>query len=222
MNTVMIFENVSYWYSDQQSILNKINISFEKGKFYSIVGASGSGKTTFLSLASGLDHPKEGKIYYEDRNLQKIGLSRYRNECVSIIFQGYNLLNYMTALQNVVTAMEIKKIKAKNKKEIALKMLNRVGLNEDQANKKVLHLSGGQQQRVAIARALVSESDLIIADEPTGNLDEETSKEIIELMRDIVQTEQKTLIMVTHSKELANQTDIVYEVKKHQLKQIKA
>ncbi len=221
MNTVMTFNDVSYWYSDQKLILKKINLSFEKGKFYSIVGASGSGKTTFLSLAAGLDQPKEGQIYYEDRPLQKIGLSRYRNECVSIIFQGYNLLNYMTALQNVITAMEIKKIKAKNKKEIALKMLNRVGLSEDQANKKVLHLSGGQQQRVAIARALVSESDLIIADEPTGNLDEETSQEIIELMRDIVQKEQKTLIMVTHNKELASQTDIVYEVKKKQLNQVK-
>ena len=221
MNTVIKFEDVSYWYSDQKSILKKVNVEFEKGKFYSIVGASGSGKTTFLSLAAGLEQQKEGNIYYNDKNIQKIGLSKYRNQYVSIIFQGYNLLNYMTALQNITTAMEIKNIKVKNKKEIALEMLARVGLNEEQANKKVLQLSGGQQQRVAIARALVSNSDLIIADEPTGNLDEETSQEIIELMRDIVNKEQKTIIMVTHNKELAQQTDVLYEVKKRELQQIK-
>ncbi len=221
MSAVMTFQNVSYWYEDKKSILNKLNISFEQGKFYSIVGASGSGKTTFLSLAAGLDDTKEGQIFYQDQDLKKIGLSKYRNQCVSIIFQGYNLLTYMTALQNVVTAMEIKKIKAKHKKEIALKMLARVGLDEEQANKKVLHLSGGQQQRVAIARALVSDANLIIADEPTGNLDEETSQEIMMLMKDIVKQEQKTLIMVTHNKELAEQTDEVYEVKKRQLNRIK-
>ncbi len=221
MSAVMTFQNVSYWYEDKKSILNKLNISFEQGKFYSIVGASGSGKTTFLSLAAGLDDTKEGQIFYQDKDLKKIGLSKYRNQCVSIIFQGYNLLTYMTALQNVVTAMEIKKIKAKHKKEIALKMLARVGLDEEQANKKVLHLSGGQQQRVAIARALVSDANLIIADEPTGNLDEETSQEIMMLMKDIVKQEQKTLIMVTHNKELAEQTDEVYEVKKRQLNRIK-
>ena len=179
MHTLLKVKDVTYWYEKDQVILDNIDLEFEKGKYYAIVGSSGSGKTTLLSLISGLDSTKEGDIVYKDDTLKNIGLENYRNKYVSIIFQGYNLLNYMTAIQNITSAMSIKGIKKEDNKEYAIKMLKRVGLTEEQAFQKVLTLSGGQQQRVAIARALCCENDLIIADEPTGNLDSDTADEII-------------------------------------------
>ncbi|MCE9656704.1 ABC transporter ATP-binding protein [Clostridium celatum] len=221
MEEILKFEGVSYSYDNSKLILDNIDVSFTKGKFYTIIGASGSGKTTFLSLASGLDTQKSGNIFYNNSNLKEIGLERYRNKYASIIFQGYNLLNYMTAIENITSAMSIKGIKGKDNKEVALNILKRVGLTEDQAKQKVLTLSGGQQQRVAIARALCCESNLIIADEPTGNLDEETSDEIIELFKDIVYKEGKTVIMVTHNKDIAMQSDEIYTVKNKKLLKVK-
>ncbi|MDU2264847.1 MAG: ABC transporter ATP-binding protein [Clostridium celatum] len=221
MEEILRFEGVSYSYDNSKLILDNIDVSFTKGKFYTIIGASGSGKTTFLSLASGLDTQKSGNIFYNNSNLKEIGLERYRNKYASIIFQGYNLLNYMTAIENITSAMSIKGIKGKDNKEVALNILKRVGLTEDQAKQKVLTLSGGQQQRVAIARALCCESNLIIADEPTGNLDEETSDEIIELFKDIVYKEGKTVIMVTHNKDIAMQSDEIYTVKNKKLLKVK-
>ncbi len=213
MENIITFENLCYSYDLKNNILDNINIEFEKGKFYTIVGQSGSGKTTLISLASGLDKPTKGSIKYKGKDLKKITLEKYRNKYVSIVFQGYNLLNYMTALENITSSMEIKGIKTTNNKQTALNMLKRVGITEEQANKKTLHLSGGQQQRVAIARALCSGSELIIADEPTGNLDENTSKEIIDLFKSIVKNEKKTVIMVTHDKDVARQSDETYLVK---------
>ena len=175
MSTILRFENVSYSYkheSKQQHILKNVTAEFKRGTFYTCVGPSGSGKTTFLSLASALDSPTEGQVLFEGKNIRKIGLSTFRNKHVSIVFQSYNLLPYMTALQNVLTAMEITGTQVKNKKEFALEMLQKVGISEEQSRQKVLTLSGGQQQRVSIARALSCQSELILADEPTGNLDE--------------------------------------------------
>ncbi len=220
MEELLKVENLSYWYEKDTVILDDINIEFEKGKFYSIVGTSGSGKTTFLSLISGLEHQKKGKIIFEGQDTDKIGLEKYRNKCVSIIFQGYNLLNYMNAIQNITSAMSIKGIKKENSKQYAIDMLKRVKLTEEQAKQKVLTLSGGQQQRVAIARALCCESDVIIADEPTGNLDEDTTNEIIELFKDIVYKEGKTVIMVTHDKDIAKVADEMYQVKRKKITKI--
>lgn len=220
MEELLKVENLSYWYEKDTLILDDINIEFEKGKFYSIVGTSGSGKTTFLSLISGLEHQKKGKIIFEGQDTDKIGLEKYRNKCVSIIFQGYNLLNYMNAIQNITSAMSIKGIKKENSKQYAIDMLKRVKLTEEQAKQKVLTLSGGQQQRVAIARALCCESDVIIADEPTGNLDEDTTNEIIELFKDIVYKEGKTVIMVTHDKDIAKVADEMYQVKRKKITKI--
>ncbi|MGG7076702.1 ABC transporter ATP-binding protein [Clostridium sardiniense] len=214
MNDEKILElkNVSYWYDNDNKIIEDLSVNFENGKFYTVIGPSGSGKTTFLSLISGLDKSKDGEILYKDKSIKKIGLTNYRNKYVSIIFQGYNLLTYMTALQNVISAISIKGLKVDNKKERALDMLKKVGLTEEQANQKVLTLSGGQQQRVAIARALVSETGVIIADEPTGNLDEKTSNDIIKLFRDIVEEENKCLIMVTHNNDIAKNSDETYKL----------
>lgn len=213
MESILELKNVSYWYEKDKTILDNLTVNFEKGKFYTVIGPSGSGKTTFLSLISGLDKKKNGEILYCGKNIDKIGLNNYRNKYVSIIFQGYNLLTYMTALQNVISAISIKGIKVKSQKERALEMLKKVGLTEEQCNQKVLTLSGGQQQRVAIARALVSETDVIIADEPTGNLDEKTSNEIIKIFKDIVEKENKCLIMVTHNIDITKNSDITYKVK---------
>ena len=171
MDTVLKFENVTYWYDKNTIILKNLNADFEKGKFYSIIGPSGSGKTTFLSLASGLDSCKEGKFILNDKNINDIGLGNYRKNHISIIFQNFNLLPYMTATESLVSAMKIKNIKGNNLKEQALKMLEKVGITKEQANQNVLTLSDGQQQRVSIARALLSNNDIIIAAEPTGNLD---------------------------------------------------
>ena len=217
MEKILEFKNVSYSYKQDNKVLDKINVQFNRGKFYTIIGASGSGKTTFLSLAAGLDVQNNGDILYNNKNLKEIGLEKYRNQNVSIIFQGYNLLNYMTAVENITSAMSIKGIKLENNKAKAYELLERVGLSKEQGNQKVLTLSGGQQQRVAIARALCCETDLIIADEPTGNLDEDTSKEIIDLFKDIVNQEGKTIIMVTHDKEIALQSDEILAVKQKQL-----
>ncbi|MGL4656004.1 MAG: ABC transporter ATP-binding protein [Sarcina sp.] len=219
-NSVLKFDNISYWYEDGKKILENINLDFQKGKFYTIIGPSGSGKTTFLAIASGLDIAKGGEVSYEGKLVSKIGLSKFRNKYVSIIFQGYNLLNYMSAIENVVSAMEIKGIKKSDKKKEALEMLEKVGISKEMANKKVLKLSGGQQQRVAIARALVSDSDLIIADEPTGNLDEQTSDEIIKLIKDIVKLYDKTVVMVTHNKDIAKESDEIYQLKNKKLIQV--
>lgn len=220
MTNLLQFNNVSYWYkheNKQHNILNNINIEFEKGKFYTIIGPSGSGKTTFLSLASALDVPKEGEVLYEGKDIKKIGLSKFRNKYVSIVFQSYNLLPYMTALQNVITAMEITGTTVTNKKEFALKMLESVGIEEKQARQKVLTLSGGQQQRVAIARCLCSQSALVIADEPTGNLDENTAGDIVRIFQELAHKENKCVIVVTHSNDIARISDVTVKLSKGNL-----
>ncbi|KEZ48725.1 MULTISPECIES: ABC transporter ATP-binding protein [Metabacillus] len=217
MTNLLQFENVSYWYHHENKkhvILNDISIGFNKGSFYTIVGPSGSGKTTFLALASALDLPKEGSVLYEGKTIKKIGLANFRNKHVSIVFQSYNLLPYMTALQNVTTAMEITGSKQKDKKTFALEMLTKVGITEKQARQKVLTLSGGQQQRVSIARALSCESDLIIADEPTGNLDEDTAKDIVRLFQSLAHDENKCIIVVTHDPSIAEISDVTVKLSK--------
>lgn len=213
MENILSFKNVSYAYNSNNTVLKYVNVGFKKGKFYTIVGPSGSGKTTFISLACGLDTPSSGEVLYMEDSLKNISLEKYRNKYVSIIFQGYNLLNYMSAIENITSTMSIKGIKTKNNKQFAIDMLNRVGITKEQGMQKTLTLSGGQQQRVAIARALCCNSDLIIADEPTGNLDEKTSEEIISLFKDIVKNENKTIIMVTHDNKIASMSDETYLVK---------
>lgn len=220
MSKLLEFENVSYWYKNEnkkQHILKDVNISFEKGTFYTVVGPSGSGKTTFLSLAGALDIPKAGKILYEGKDISDIGLTSFRNKYVSIVFQAYNLLPYMTGLQNILTAMEITGSTASNKKELALEMLSKVGITEKQAKQKVLTLSGGQQQRVAIARALSCQSDLIVADEPTGNLDENTAAEVIKIFENLAYEENKCVIMVTHNNDIARNSDVTIKLSKGSL-----
>lgn len=158
--TTLICENVTYQYEKGSKVLEHITTQFETGKMYAILGASGSGKTTLLSLIGGLDIPQEGKIMFHDRDISEQGLEYHRRNHVSVIFQNYNLIDYMTPIENV-------KLTAK---QDALPILKQLGLTEDEAKRNVMKLSGGQQQRVAIARTLVSNAPVILADEPTGSV----------------------------------------------------
>lgn len=214
---VLQVENVGYWYTNDRPLFQQINITFEPRKMYAILGKSGSGKTTFLSLLAGLDSPKEGQISYQGESLKQIGLQNYRKNRVSIVFQAYNLLPYLSAVDNVLTAMAISQKQSSNPKEYAYNQLAKVGISQELADKKVSQLSGGQQQRVAIVRAICCGHDLIVADEPTGNLDEQTSQEIIQLFQQLAHEQEKCIILVTHEKEVANASDEVYVLKNQQL-----
>ena len=213
-------KNIGYWYTNNPDdyLFKDVNLSFERGKIYAILGQSGSGKTTFLSLLAGLDSPKAGKIYLDDKDINKSGLSNYRKNAVSTIFQAYNLMTYMTARQNVQTALEITNTIVDNAKIEELFEL--VGIPKEMIDKPVLQLSGGQQQRVAIVRALATNHDVIIADEPTGNLDEETTQDIVNIFKDIAHQQNKTVIIVTHETAVAKETDVVFELKKKQFTQL--
>lgn len=213
-------KNIGYWYTNNPDdyLFKDVNLTFEKGKVYSILGQSGSGKTTFLSLLAGLDSPKTGQIYLDDTDINKSGLTNYRRNAVSTIFQAYNLMTYMTARQNVQTALEIANKSVDNAKIEELFEL--VGIPREMIDKPVLKLSGGQQQRVAIVRALATGHDLIIADEPTGNLDEETTQDIVSIFKEIAHQQNKTVIIVTHETAVAKETDVIFELKKKQFTQI--
>ena len=220
---VLSFENVCYHYKDgssQVNILKNASYQFEKGKIYAIVGASGSGKTTSLVLAGGLDRPKAGHILYKGIDIEKIGLTKYRKNNVSIVFQSYNLITYMNAVQNVINAMEISGIIVPNKKEYALNILKELGLSEDESQRDIRKLSGGQQQRIALARAMAKDVDLILCDEPTGNLDEETSRGIIQTFMNLAHQKNKCVIVVTHSKDFAACLDIQLKIHQGQLEKI--
>ncbi|EPY2273291.1 ABC transporter ATP-binding protein [Clostridium sporogenes] len=212
MNAVLEFKNVNYSYKDggkELVILDSVDFNFEGGKFYTILGASGSGKTTALSLASALDSPKSGEILYEGKDIKKIGLTNYRNQYIGIVFQAYNLINYMTGIQNIITAMEITKNEISDKKQKAYELIEKVGLTREEGDRSVLNLSGGQQQRVAVARALSTNAKIILADEPTGNLDGKTSIDIIKLFQKLAHEDNKCIIMVTHSLEIASMSDVI-------------
>lgn len=208
-------DNISYRYEKgAKDVLDKLNLDFDEGKIYAIVGKSGAGKTTLLSVLSSLARPTDGKILLDEQDVAKIDRYKFRSKYVGVIFQNFNLLTHLTALENVVLSMDISGKKFdRPKKEIALELLGKVGLNADEAKRRVLKLSGGQQQRVAIARALSYNPDIILADEPTGNLDGETQDEIISIFR-MLADEGKCVIIVTHSPDVAAAADVKYELKK--------
>ena len=221
MDAVLTFDKVSYYYQDgtkRINILKDADFTFEKGKTYAIVGASGSGKTTALSLASGLDKPKEGHILYKGQDIGKRGLTNYRRHDIAIVFQSYNLIMYMNAIQNVVCAMDIAHMKMKNKQKYALSILKESGLSEEECQRDIRKLSRGQQQRVAIARAIAKDVDFILCDEPTGNLDEETTRGIIQIFFELAYQKDKCVIVVTHSKELASCMDVQLKIDNQKLK----
>ncbi|RZI48488.1 ABC transporter ATP-binding protein [Lactococcus kimchii] len=207
-------ENLTYYYTNPDDYLFKdVTETFEKGTMYAILGQSGSGKTTFLSLLAGLDTAKSGTMTYDDRIIKSSNLTNYRKKTVSTVFQAYNLLTYMSAYDNVKTAIKISSVKFPDEKVAIEEALAKVGLTQDLIYKSVSKLSGGQQQRVAIARALVLNHDIIIADEPTGNLDENTTTQIVELFQKIAHDDNKIVIIVTHETDVAKASDLVYTLK---------
>ncbi len=207
-------ENLTYYYTNPEDYLFKeVTQTFAKGTVYAILGQSGSGKTTFLSLLAGLDTPKSGTMSYDDQIIKASNLTNYRKKIVSTVFQAYNLLTYMSAYDNVKTAVKISAVKFEDEKAAIEEALEKVGLTNEMIYKPVSKLSGGQQQRVAIARTLVLNHDVIIADEPTGNLDEETTAQIVELFKKIAHEDKKIVINVTHETEVANASDVVYTLK---------
>ncbi|MFK4968261.1 ABC transporter ATP-binding protein [Lactococcus garvieae] len=212
--TVLNIENLTYYYNHPEDYLfQDVTETFEAGIMYSILGQSGSGKTTLLSLLAGLDMPKSGQIKLNGEEIKSSQLTHYRKNIVSTIFQSYNLLTYMSAFENVKTALRISKVSFDDEKQAIIDSLEKVGLTEDLIYKPVSKLSGGQQQRVAIARALVLNHDIIIADEPTGNLDENTTLQIVELFKKIAHEDHKLVIIVTHETEVAQNSDVVYQLK---------
>ena len=207
---ILSLQNISFSY-DKTPVLKDLSYEFEKGKIYCIIGKSGAGKTTLLSLLSGLAKPTAGDIFYDGKSIAKIDKYHFRSKYIGVVFQSFNLLTKYTALENVVLSMDVAGYKEKNKKARALALLQSVGLDEDEANRRVLKLSGGQQQRVAIARALSYDPDIILADEPTGNLDQDTQKEIMEIFRELAD-QGKCVILVSHSPEVAAMCDERYEL----------
>ena len=209
---IMEAKNITYSYKSKQNktILKNVCAAFEEGTFYAIIGASGSGKTTFLSLLAGLDCPDSGSILYNGQNIRKKNLNSHRRNNISLVFQNYNLIDYLTVRENVMLGG------SKNAGEL----LEKVSIPKEAWNRNVLQLSGGQQQRVAIARALASPARVLLADEPTGNLDEATAREIIQLIKTTAHDLGKCVIVVTHSHQLAREADQILELDHGRLNEI--
>ena len=218
---LLSIKNASYQYSDAEKdeyALKNVSYDFEKGKIfghaYLFEGQHGTGKTTLLSLISGLERCTEGEIVFDGKDLKDINLDYYRSHEIGIVFQSYNLLPFMTASENIILSMDASGMKIPNKKDEAIKLMKSVGLKENYANRKVLRLSGGEQQRVAIARSLSYNPKMIVADEPTGNLDKQTESEILDIFKKLAHEDGKCVIIVTHSQNVCDMVDVVYDLKK--------
>ena len=206
---ILELKNVSYAYEKGKAVLQNVSGSLETGKMYAILGPSGSGKTTLLSLLGGLDVPTQGSVLFDGEDIAAKGLEHHRRNHISLIFQSYNLIDYMTPVENVRLTAKLD----------AAPILERLGLEQDEITRNVLKLSGGQQQRVAIARALASDAPVILADEPTGNLDADTAEEITVILKESAHAFGKCVVVVTHSGEVAKQADVVLEIKRGHLKE---
>jgi len=204
-------KNVSYAYEKGKTILSNISTELDTGKLYAILGPSGSGKTTLLSLLGGLDTPTQGSVLFDGEDITVKGLEYHRRNHISLIFQSYNLIDYMTPMENVRLTAKLD----------AGPILERLGLEQDEITRNVLKLSGGQQQRVAIARALASDAPIILADEPTGNLDADTAREITAILQESAHGFGNCVVVVTHSVDVAKQADVVLELKRGHLRERK-
>ena len=201
-------KDISYAYEKGKSVLTSVSAELITGKMYAVLGPSGSGKTTLLSLLGGLDVPTQGSILFDGEDISAKGLEHHRRNQISLIFQSYNLIDYMTPLENVQLTAKMD----------GASILGRLGLTKDEISRNVLKLSGGQQQRVAIVRAMASDTPVILADEPTGNLDVDTAEEITAILKESAHEFGKCVVVVTHDREVAKQADIVLEIKRGHLK----
>jgi len=215
IKNMLVIKDLSYSYTDgdyERVIFNNTSCSFDSDSFYAITGDSGSGKTTFLYCIAGLDDRYHGNIIYKGKELKEIGKDYYRRNNISIIFQNYNLLPYLSPLDNIEIAMDISDNINEIDESAILGLLNHMRIDKKKALQKSSTLSGGEQQRVAIARALVTGSDIIIADEPTGNLDVNLSMEIVNLFKQLAHDYGRCVIMVSHNPKLAKQADHEYVI----------
>lgn len=210
--SILKLNDMSFSYDKEKLVLKNINMKFKEGIVYSIFGKSGAGKTTLLSILAGLETPTSGTCFYKDQDLSKINKDKYRSNDIGVIFQSFNLLPTLTALENVILSMNISNVKINNKENIALTLLKKVGISEEKAKRKVLQLSGGEQQRVSIARALSYDARVILADEPTGNLDKDTEEDIINLLVKLAHEDNKCVIIISHSERVKNSSDVVYNL----------
>ena len=212
--SILKIEDLTYTYkSKYQTVkaLKGITYEFEPGKFYALIGRSGSGKTTLLSLLAALDLPTEGQVTYEDKTTAEIDRDLYHRDTVAVIYQSYNLLPLLSVMENVTFPLELKKVS--DARNIAEEKLRAVGLDETYFKRLPAMLSGGEQQRVAIARALASDAKIILADEPTGNLDTENSEIVIDLLQKLAHEEGYCVIVVTHDLGIADKADEVLRLK---------
>ena len=205
--SILEVKGVQYAYDSKKKVLKNIDVQLEQGQMYAILGPSGCGKTTLLSLMGGLDSPTKGQILYQGEDIEKTGLADHRRNHVAFIFQSYNLIDYLTPMENVSLTTKLP----------PLPILEKPGLTAEESKRNVLKLSGGQQQRVAIARALASDAQIILADEPTGNLDEDTSVEITTILKDSAHQTGRCVVIVTHSNELAKEADVIFRLRKGEL-----
>lgn len=206
-------ENLSFTYRNKFQSVNavkNVTCAFMQGKCYAIVGKSGSGKTTFLSLLAGLELPTEGRVLFEERSTMDMDCDEYRRDHVAVIYQSYNLFPLLTALENVMYPLKLKNLPKAKALSCATRELNAVGIAADQFKRYPAQLSGGEQQRVAIARALAAGNRIILADEPTGNLDIGNSEQVVEILMRLAHEENRCVIVITHDLEIASQMDEVW------------
>lgn len=214
--SIITLDSVKYTYGNRyQSMeaLQNVSCTFEQGKIYAIIGKSGSGKSTMLSLMAGLDLPKEGDVYFRGQSTRNLNLDQYRRDEVAMIYQNYRLFPLLTAVENVMYPMELHGVKPKEAKERAQDYIRSVDLGESEFNRFPSMLSGGEQQRIAIARALAMDTNLILADEPTGNLDSATARTIVELLADLAHTQNYCVVIVTHDLEIMDIVDVTYQMR---------
>ncbi len=212
MSTLKL-EEVSYQYKNgDRKVVNKVSCMFGSGKVSAVVGPSGSGKTTLLSLMAGLDQPTEGKILLDGEDLANMDLDQYRRERVAMVFQAFHLFPLLTVLENVCFPMELNGISKKDAMAKAKELLTSVGIEAEKHKRYPANLSGGEQQRVAIARALASGARVILADEPTGNLDKANGENVIEILRQLAHQQRYCVVVVTHNLEIAERSDKVWSM----------
>lgn len=217
-------EHVSYSYqSKYQKVeaVKDVSCVFEKGKFYAIVGESGSGKSTFLSLLAGLDQPCEGTIYVEGEPLCDMDRDAYRLNRAAVVYQAFHLFPLLTAQENVMLPLECKKMRKKEAARHARQLLERVGLESRIYRQFPKMMSGGEQQRVAIARAVAAGGEIILADEPTGNLDSWNEENVVALLKELSHEDGYTVIVITHNQRVADETDHVFRMKDGSMEQIR-
>jgi putative ABC transport system ATP-binding protein len=205
--------NVSYRYRNSQTpAVSKVSCTFEAGAMYAVVGPSGSGKSTLLSILAGLDTPSEGSIAFNETDLKSMNMDRYRRNDIAMIFQSFQLFPLMTVMENVCYPMELQGIKTPDAKPRAGKLLERLGITPAEMRRHPAHLSGGQQQRVAIARSLASGARILLADEPTGNLDSTNTKNIMDILQKLAHDDGYCVILVTHDMDAAAKADVIYKM----------